>query len=165
MYSLFLKRIPVVDVMAIAFGFVLRAIAGAVIIGVQFSTWLVIVTFFLALYLATSKRESELLLLGSGSHRPVLQFYSTTLFFWMKLVTLLSTAVLYILYTFNSEHSLWLIITIPPVMYGLFRYWTISNKKLSSNGDPTDILYLDRVLQITIVVWTILTVSVLLLKF
>lgn len=159
-YTFFLKKVVIADVICIALGFVLRAIAGAVAIQVVFSSWLLLCTFFLALFLAIGKRKSELLSLGSvGRH--VLSDYSTELLNQMNSVVLPAVLITYALYTFNSWHSQWLIATVPVVLYGLFRYLYIVDKKKIDNDGPTSDLLSDRSLQLAVVLWFFLVMSIL----
>lgn len=164
LYSLYLKNLIILDVISIALGFVLRVMAGAMAINVIFSPWLLLCTFFLTLFLAIGKRKNELVCLGGSEGRGVLASYSIDLLNQMNMVVLPSTLIAYTLYTFNSWHSQWLILTVPVVLYGLFRYLYIIDKKRASDDGPTDDLLLDRPLQLTVLVWVIL-VFVILSKF
>ncbi len=123
-YSFWLKRVVILDIMILASGFVLRAIVGAVAISVYASAWLFVVTLFLALFLALTKRRAELVSLGENgsNHRVVLKDYSVS--FLDQMIMIASTAALisYALYTFNSIHSDAMMITLPFVLYAVFRY-------------------------------------------
>lgn len=161
-YSLFLKHLVIIDVICIALGFVLRVIAGAVAIGVVFSSWLLLCTFFLTLFLAIGKRKNELLFLGGGTAaRGVLADYSLDLLNQMNLVVLPSTLIAYTFYTFNTWQSQWLVLTVPVVLYGLFRYLYIIDKKKTSDNGPTDDLLYDRNLQLTVLIWLVLVLGIL----
>ena len=151
-YSFWLKRVVMIDIICIAIGFVLRVIAGAVVIGVAFSSWLLLCTFFLTLFLAIGKRKSELLSAGSSA-RGVLADYSSGLLDQMNMVILPAILIFYTLYTFNTWQSQWLILTVPVVLYGLFHYLYIVNNKKRQDDGPTDDLWSDKPLQITILVW------------
>ncbi|MBI5229825.1 MAG: decaprenyl-phosphate phosphoribosyltransferase [Candidatus Magasanikbacteria bacterium] len=157
LYSFWLKRIVIIDVLAIALGFVIRVIAGAVAIGVSFSVWLILCTFFLALFLAISKRHNELLHGASGFSRGVLQDYSLEFLNQMNMVVLPSTIITYAFYTFSSEHSRWLMVTIPIVVYGLFRYLFITDKKRIVDNGPSDDILGDVGIQIAVFVWIIVS--------
>lgn len=159
-YTFFLKKVVIADVICIALGFVLRVIAGAVAIQVVFSSWLLLCTFFLALFLAIGKRKNELLHLGSAG-RHVLSDYSAELLNQMDSVVLPTVLITYALYTFNSWHSQWLIATVPVVLYGLFRYLYIVNKKKVDNNGPTSDLLSDRPLQLAVLFWVFLVVLIL----
>ncbi|GAP14409.1 4-hydroxybenzoate polyprenyltransferase [Longilinea arvoryzae] len=159
-YSLYLKNVLIVDVLIIAAGFVLRVAAGVTLIQVErFSPWLYVVTTLGALYIGFGKRRAELNLLqnGANNHRKVLDGY--TLPFLDQMITIVSstTIIAYSLYTFSapnlpSNHAMML--TIPFVMYGVFRYlWLIQVKK--EGGAPEEILLKDRPFQIDILLWGI----------
>lgn len=160
-YSLYLKEIIILDIISIALGFVLRVIAGAVAIGVIFSPWLLLCTFFLTLFLAIGKRKNELFCLEKAAARGVLSQYSLDLLNQMNMVILPSTLITYTLYTFNTWQSQWLILTVPVVLYGLLRYLYIINQKKISDDGPTNDLLLDRPLQLTVLVWVILVIVIL----
>lgn len=166
-YSFFLKHIVVLDVFAIASGFVLRIIAGAVAINVEMSSWFLICTIFLALFLGLSKRRHELVMLeeDAQSHRKVLGEYSPYLLDQMISVVTASTVVTYALYTMSEETikkfgTKNLIFTIPFVLYGIFRYLYLIHQK-EAGGNPEDILFTDKPLLIDILLWAI-TVGIIL---
>jgi len=164
-YSLLLKHIVIVDVMTLAVGFVLRAVAGAVVISVPISPWLLICTILLALFLGLGKRRHELVLLeaGAGHHRQVLKEYSPALLDEMVSVVTASTVMAYCLYTFFSATAMkthYLMLTIPFVLYGIFRYLYIIHQK-NEGGSPEVILLTDKPLLIDILLW-LMTVFVIL---
>jgi 4-hydroxybenzoate polyprenyltransferase len=160
-YSKWLKHIPLIDVLVIATGFVLRVAAGVSVIHVQrFSPWLYIVMTLLALYIGFGKRRAEMTILAEdnkGAHRKVLDGYSIT--FIDQLITIVSstTVIAYSLYTFSApnlpdDHAMML--TIPFVLYGIFRYlYLIQIKK--AGGEPEELLLKDHPLQATIGLWII----------
>lgn len=160
LYSKWLKHIPILDVMIIALGFVLRVAAGIVLIGVKlFSPWLYVVTTLLALYIGFGKRRAELVLLSENAnqHRAVLEGY--TLSFLDQLITIVSstTIVAYSLYTFsapNMPEGYSMMLTIPFVMYGIFRYLYLLQVR-QSGGAPEEILLQDRPLQVVILLYAI----------
>ncbi|MCC6442259.1 MAG: decaprenyl-phosphate phosphoribosyltransferase [Armatimonadetes bacterium] len=166
-YTLWLKHVVLVDVFVIAFGFVLRAIAGAVMISVKISAWLLLCTTLLALFLGLAKRRQEIVLLSedAAGHRRILEEYSLAWIDQMLSAITAATIVSYALYTFNSEtasqHPL-LMATTPFVMYGLFRYLYLMHRK-SMGGSPEAALLEDRPLQINILLW--IAVSALILYF
>jgi len=128
-YSFWLKHVVIVDVLVVAIGFVLRAVAGALVIDVAISGWLLICTILLALFLALGKRRHEVLSLGEGAtrHRPNLAEYSPALLDQMIAVVTASTVTAYALYTMSPEtvakfHTHLLPATLPFVLYGVFRY-------------------------------------------
>jgi len=158
-YSIWLKLIPIIDVLVIASCFVLRVAAGVSVIEVQrFSPWLYVVTTLLALYLGFGKRRAELAVLVNDSpqsHRKVLSGYSIQ--FIDQLITVVSatTIISYSLYTFSApnlpeNHSMML--TIPFVLYGIFRYLFLINKH-NAGGEPEEILLKDRPIQLTVLLW------------
>jgi 4-hydroxybenzoate polyprenyltransferase len=166
-YSLKLKHMVILDVFSIATGFVLRAVAGAEAISVEISSWLLICTMLLSLFLALSKRRHELILLTSraAEHRKILAEYSPALLDQMVSVVTSATVVSYALYTMSEEtvrkfHTYRLIYTVPFVLYGVFRYLYLVYKK-EEGGSPdtalfTDIPLLMCVILYVIAVWLIL---------
>ena len=129
LYSAWLKHVVIVDVLVVASGFVLRAVGGAVAIGVEISGWLLICTILLALFLALGKRRHEYLTLGGGAatHRPILAEYSAELIDQMIAVVTASTVTAYALYTMSPEtvakfHTHGCPASLPFVLYGVFRY-------------------------------------------
>jgi len=157
-YSTRLKHIPLIDVLIIAAGFVLRVAAGVSLIQVErFSPWLYVVTTLLALYIGFGKRRAELTLLqnDANNHRRVLDGYNLALL--DQLITIVSgtTIVAYSLYTFSApnlpdNHSMML--TIPFVIYGIFRYLYLIQVE-QAGGAPEDIVLTDKPLQATILLW------------
>jgi 4-hydroxybenzoate polyprenyltransferase len=123
MYSFWFKRIVIIDVFTIASFFFMRAFAGAVVIAVEISSWLLFVTLFLALFLAFTKRRSELILVAENERasRPVLAEYGLNFLDQMIMISATATIVSYALYTFSSSHSDKLMVTLPFVIYGIFR--------------------------------------------
>lgn len=157
LYSFWLKNVVIIDVLAIALGFVIRVIAGAVAINVSFSVWLILCTFFLALFLAISKRRTDLLYVGGHASHGVLQDYTSEFLNQMNMIVLPSTIIAYAFYTFSSEHSRWLMVTIPVVVYGLFRYLFITDKKCISDNGPSDDVLGDVGLQMVVAIWIIMS--------
>jgi len=157
-YSTRLKHIPLIDVLIIAAGFVLRVAAGVSLIEVErFSPWLYVVTTLLALYIGFGKRRAELTLLqnDANNHRRVLDGYNLALL--DQLITIVSgtTIVAYSLYTFSApnlpdNHSMML--TIPFVIYGIFRYLYLIQVE-QAGGAPEDIVLTDKPLQAAILLW------------
>lgn len=148
-YTFLLKDKPVIDLFIIAFGFVLRVFAGAVAIAVPVSSWMFVTTLSLALYLAAVKRRQELATSGASS-RKVLQHYSIDLVNRYAEMSATGALLFYSLYVM-SEHSE-LVITIPIVLYGLFRYWYIVEVRKQGES-PTDALFADWQLPVTVVAW------------
>lgn len=164
-YSFWLKHLVILDVLTIAIGFVLRAVAGAEVIDVEFSAWLLLCTILLALFLGLSKRRHELTLLGENaqSHRKILQEYSPHLLDQMIGVVTASTLMAYALYTMDDRTiekfgTSYMIVTIPFVIYGIFRYLYLVHQK-AKGGSPTTILVTDKPILITIVLWVLLSIG------
>ncbi len=166
-YSFGLKNVVILDVLAVAGGFVLRAIAGAVVIPVEFSNWLVLCTLLLALFMVAGKRRHELTLLQAeaGSHRASLEEYSIGFLDQMITVVLSATVVAYSLYALSPEvagrlHTQAMPWTVPFVLYGIFRYLYLIHHR-GEGGNPTRILFTDRPLLIAVLLW-VLAVAVIL---
>ncbi len=165
-YSAFLKDAVFLDVLVVAAGFVLRVVGGAVAIDVPVSTWLLMCTYLLALYLALGKRRAELALLGeeAGSHRVVLGHYTLPLVDQATSVVLGATVAAYTLYTVAPETvakvgSDGLMVTVPIVLYGLFRYLYLLHRH-ELGGSPTLVLITDWPLLACVVVWIVVAAVV-----
>lgn len=158
LYSLMLKRVVILDVLTLAIGFVIRAVAGGLLISVEISDWLLIVTVFLALFLGFSKRRSELINLDkkAGETRPILDLYSVTLLDQLISITTAATLMSYALYTLAEQtirkfgNNLWL--TLPIVVYIVFRYFYLVYV-LGQGSDPAKMLLTDKPLLISVFVW------------
>jgi len=165
-YSARLKHVVIVDVLVVAIGFVLRAAAGALVIGVAISGWLLICTVLLALFLALGKRRHEVLTLGESAagHRPILAEYSAGLLDQMIAVVTASTVTAYALYTMSPEtvakfHTPFLPATLPFVLYGIFRYlYLLYHRQLG--GNPTDMVVRDRPLVLNTLLWMIVVLLI-----
>ena len=164
-YSVLLKRLVLLDVFSISGGFVLRAVAGAAVLQVPISPWLYTCTGLGALLIALAKRRSELSLAGdaAGAQRGTLDWYTTSLLDQFIAVVAPSTLLAYTLYTFTApnlpdNHAMML--TIPFVVYGLFRYmFLVHTKDLGEN--PEDILVSDVPLIVSILLWLAAAATVL----
>jgi 4-hydroxybenzoate polyprenyltransferase len=148
-YSMGLKRVPVVDIFCIAIGFSLRVQAGAAAIDVDVSHWMFITALCLALYLASIKRRQELRLNGSSA-RGVLERYSVALVDRYAEMAAMSALVFYGMFVMTERPRL--IVTIPLVMFGMFRYWFVVQQQ-ESGESPTDALITDRQLQLSVLAW------------
>ncbi|MBK9006736.1 MAG: decaprenyl-phosphate phosphoribosyltransferase [Anaerolineae bacterium] len=165
LYSRWLKHIPILDVFIVSSGFVLRVAAGVALITVErFSPWLYMITTLFSLYIGFGKRRAEMSLLetGAGSHRKVLDGYTLPLL--DQLITIVSgtTIVTYSLYTFTApnlpeNHSMML--TIPFVVYGIFRYLQLIQTGHAA-GAPDEVALKDRPLQVTVVLWVISVIAI-----
>jgi 4-hydroxybenzoate polyprenyltransferase len=161
LYSTAMKHMVILDVIALATGFVLRAAGGAVAIDVPISHWLLILIMLLALFLALSKRRHELVLLADGAtgHRPILQEYSPYLLDQMIGVVTASTLVSYVIYTISPEtvakfHTDYLGLTLVFPLYGIFRYLYLVHHK-EGGGNPSDMLQNDRPLLACVALWAL----------
>ncbi len=159
LYSAALKSLVVVDVMAIAGAFVLRAAGGVVAVEARMSPWLFVCTFLLALFLALGKRRHEAVLLGAdaGGHREVLGRYSVRLLDLLIVVVSVATVVVYALYTVAPEvesklGTERLYLTVPFVVFGVFRYLFLVYGR-DQGGNPTEVLLADIPLQAGIGLW------------
>jgi 4-hydroxybenzoate polyprenyltransferase len=159
-YSKWLKHIPIIDVFSIALGFVLRVAAGVTLVHVaRFSPWLYVVTTLGSLYIGFGKRRAELALLAdnANSHRRVLDGYTIPILDQYITIVSATTIVAYSLYTFSAPNlpdNHMMMLTIPFVLYGIFRYLYLIKVK-HSGGAPEDVFFSDRPLQASIILWGI----------
>lgn len=158
-YSNWLKHVVILDVMLVSSGFVLRAVAGAAALSVAVSPWLLLCTILLSLFLAMCKRRCEISTLaeGAGSYRKVLSQYSLPLLDQMISSTTAATVMAYCMYSFTSSaarHAPWLMLTVPFVIYGIFRYLYLVYRR-GAGEEPERILISDRPLQLDIALWGI----------
>ena len=159
-YSFALKHVVILDVLVIAFGFILRARAGGVAVGVPVSEWLYICTLLLSLFLALSKRRHELVLMeeNASAHRRSLAEYTPYLLDQMIAVVTSSTVMAYALYTLHprtrEEVSTGLYLTLPFVLYGIFRYLYLVHRK-EKGGQPEMVLLTDPGLMIDLLLWVV----------
>ncbi|MDE3076102.1 MAG: decaprenyl-phosphate phosphoribosyltransferase [Chloroflexota bacterium] len=164
-YSTLLKHLVIIDVFCLAAGFILRAVAGALAIHVVISPWLYLCTLLLALFLGLSKRQNELLVLqeSASNHRRSLDEYSPEMLEQMTSIVTASTIMAYALYTFSAEslpenHAMML--TIPFVLYGIFRYQYLVHRR-NLGGAPELVLLGDLPLMLDIVLWAATAIGVL----
>ena len=160
-----LKHIVILDVLTIAIGFVLRAAAGAVVIAVPISHWLLVCTILLALFLGLSKRRHELTLLAGAAtgHRRILEEYSPYLLDQMIGVVTASTLMAYIIYCTSPETiekfgTDQLVLTTPFPIYGIFRYLYLVHQR--GAGSPSEVLLTDRPLVICIALWGLAVIAI-----
>jgi 4-hydroxybenzoate polyprenyltransferase len=164
-YTLWLKHQVLIDVSIVATGFILRIAAGVAILEPvqrveRFSPWLYVFGGFLALFLALGKRRHELVLLGAeaGNHRAILREYNIDLIDRLIGIVTTSTLVSYSLYTFLAEglpENHLMMLTIPFVLYGVFRYLYLVHVR-QEGGAPEEILLRDRPLQVTVALWGVI---------
>ena len=165
LYSQWLKHVPILDVMIVSTGFVLRVAAGVTLITVErFSPWLYVITTLFSLYIGLGKRRAEMTLLeeGAGSHRKVLDGYTLPLLDQYITIVSGTTIVTYSLYTFTApnlpeNHSMML--TIPFVVYGIFRYLQLIQTG-NAAGAPDEVALKDRPLQVTVLLWGLAVIAV-----
>jgi 4-hydroxybenzoate polyprenyltransferase len=165
-YTRALKHVVVLDVMTIAIGFVLRAVAGGLVIHVHISNWLLVCTMLGALFLGFAKRRHEITLLAEGAkgHRRILEEYDPYLLDQMIGVVAAATMVAYIIYCASPEtHAYfgteWMVLTTPFPIYGLFRYLYLVHRK-AGGGNPSDMLLTDRPLQACIALWGMTAIAI-----
>jgi len=157
-YTFYLKNVVLLDVFVVSFGFILRIAAGVVVIDVQrFSPWLYVFGGFLALFMILGKRRHELVLLGedAGSHRSSLEEYNLELIDLLLMIVTTSAVAAYSLYTFLAEGlpgNHLMMLTIPFVLYGIFRYLYLIHVR-HEGGAPEEILLRDRPMQVTLVLY------------
>lgn len=157
-YTFWLKNVVLLDVSVVTAGFILRIAAGVTVIEVQrFSPWLYVFGGFLALFMALGKRRHELVLLGdnAGNHRAILDEYNLDLIDRLLSIVTTSAVVAYSLYTFLSEglpENHLMMLTIPFVLYGIFRYLYLIHIR-QEGGAPEEILLRDRPLQVALFLW------------
>lgn len=155
-YTLALKHIVLLDVMTIAGLFVVRAAAGAAAVEVRISPWLLLCTALLALFLALAKRRGELVLVGAESTpgRPVLEGYSLALVDQLITIVAASTVISYCLYTFTARDSKAMMVTIPFVVFGVFRYLLLMHRR-DLGEEPEEVLLRDVPILLCILGWAV----------
>lgn len=158
-YTRWLKHIVILDVMSIAMGFVLRAVAGGLVIGVSVSDWLLVCTILLALFLGLAKRRHELTMLSdeASGHRRILEEYDPYLLDQMIGIVAAATLVVYIIYCASPETAerfgtRLLVLTTPFPIYGIFRYLYLVHRK-HGGGSPSEMLLRDRPLLSCVAFW------------
>jgi len=165
-YTFRLKHMVILDLFAIAGGFVLRALGGAVVLQVVITPWWLMCVLLLALFLGLGKRRNELLVLegGAGSHRRILEEYSSRFLEQLIAIVIACTIIAYSLATFTApsvpkEPYPLLMTTIPFVIYALFRYMYLIYQR-GEGGAPEDLLFRDRPLLVSIMCWGLLVVTI-----
>jgi 4-hydroxybenzoate polyprenyltransferase len=159
-YTTTLKHMPILDVMSISAGFVIRAFAGVAAVGRPISPWLIVCTALLTLFLGFSKRRHELATLGDGAttHRKNLREYSVPLLDEMMNIMISATIIAYVLYTFFEYENYYMMASIPFVVYGVFRYMLLVHR--NGGGNPDTLLLRDRPLQIALLLWLVVVGTV-----
>ncbi|MDP2053954.1 MAG: decaprenyl-phosphate phosphoribosyltransferase [Acidobacteriota bacterium] len=166
LYTHTLKHVVILDVMSIAIGFVLRAVAGGLVIGVPVSDWLLVCTILLALFLGLAKRRHEITALADGAsgHRRILEEYDPYLLDQMIAIVAAATLVVYIIYCASPDTAErfgthLLVLTTPFPIYGIFRYLYLVHRK-HGGGSPSDLLLRDRPLLSCVALWGIAVVTI-----
>lgn len=166
LYTHTLKHVVILDVMSIAIGFVLRAVAGGLVIGVPVSDWLLVCTILLALFLGLAKRRHEITALADGAsgHRRILEEYDPYLLDQMIAIVAAATLVVYIIYCASPDTAerfgtRLLVLTTPFPIYGIFRYLYLVHRK-HGGGSPSDLLLRDRPLLGCVALWGIAVVTI-----
>jgi 4-hydroxybenzoate polyprenyltransferase len=164
LYTVWTKHQVILDVLSLAAGFVLRASAGGVAVNVRISEWLLVCTTLLALFLGLAKRRAELAQEGPlRSRRKALEHYSLPLLDQMIAVVSSATVVAYALYAFSShpdQRGPWMMLTIPFVLYGIFRYLYLAHQK-GQGAAPEQVLLSDRPLQVNLLLWVLCSAAIL----
>ena len=156
LYTFWLRSLAVVDVIVVSTGFVWRAIAGTVVIGVETSPWLIICSFLLALFLSLIKRRTEMTVLERAEeHRAPLGSYSERLIDTFLNITTASLLVAYMTYTFNSKY-IYMMATIPFSFIGIFRYLQMAREQ--GADDDTSIIFMDRIMQVNLLFWALTSI-------
>lgn len=161
LYSFWLKNVVLVDIFIIAFGFVIRVLVGVWAIQVTPSPWLLLCTFLLALFLGLCKRRAEIIVLqdSAGSHRKILKEYNERLLDQLISLVASATIMAYSLYTFNNTPSNLMMITIPFVLFAIFRYlYLVYTKK--SGGEPSSILLGDGLFLSSTLLWGMMSMVI-----
>jgi 4-hydroxybenzoate polyprenyltransferase len=162
LYTFKLKHVVILDVFILSAGYVLRAIAGAFVISVSISPWLIICTTLVTLFLALAKRRHELSLPDASKHRKILEEYSTPMLDQMINVVTASTVIAYSLYTFTSETAAkhnYMMLTIPFVLYGIFRYLYLIHKR-NLGGSPELVFLKDLPMIINVILYVMSAVII-----
>jgi 4-hydroxybenzoate polyprenyltransferase len=161
-YSSGLKHVLFVDVMAISAGFVLRAAAGGLAIDVPISSWLLLCTGLLAIFLGFTKRRAEAVALGGGDQprRAVLDHYSVGLLDELIAVVTPSTVVVYAIYAVTGAHTHWMLLTLPFVLYGVFRVLYLIHHGGGITEEPAVIVYRDRPLLVCVLLWGVCAATI-----
>ena len=159
-YSFYFKHIVLLDIMFIALGFIWRVVAGALAINVTISPWILICTAFLALFLGFNKRRGELLIIEDRSTRKNLQDYSIPLVQELQAITSSGAIISYALYTVSPPNNHWLGLTLPFVMFGIFRYIYLVSEQ-GEGGAPDETLLKDKAMIINGVLYLVSAISIL----
>jgi 4-hydroxybenzoate polyprenyltransferase len=167
LYSYWLKHIVIIDILVLAAGFVLRTVAGAVVLDIRITSWLLVCMGLLSIFLGVGKRRHELVLLNQGAsdHRRILQEYSVPMLDQMVSIVTASLVMAYSMTTFSApavpqEPYPVLMLTIPFVIYGIFRYLYLIYQR-DGGGSPEDLVLTDRPLALCIILWGLTVLALL----
>jgi decaprenyl-phosphate phosphoribosyltransferase len=160
-YNAGLKREPIIDIMCISMGFVLRALGGAVAVGVPASAWFILCIGLLAFYLGVEKRKAELVSIGDkGTTRAVLREYTLPWLMKMESAVTATTLMSYALWTVDGAKTPWMLATIPFVAYGIFKYQSLTEK--GEGEAPEKTLFTNPYILLTVVSWGLVSNLILL---
>ena len=164
-YNMVFRAIVLLDILVVAMGFVIRAVAGSEAISVVISPWLILCSLLIALFLGFAKRRQEIVLMGeaAGEHRSILSHYSVPLLDQLIGIVTASTIVSYAIYTLTPEvterlGSRYMVLTLPFVIYGIFRYLYLMHVH-AKGGNPTKDLLADLPLLLSVMLWTLTSVA------
>ena len=164
-YNMVFRAIVLLDILVVAMGFVIRAVAGSEAISVVISPWLILCSLLIALFLGFAKRRQEIVLMGeaAGEHRSILSHYSVPLLDQLIGIVTASTIVSYAIYTLTPEvterlGSQYMVLTLPFVIYGIFRYLYLMHVH-AKGGSPTKDLLTDLPLLLSVMLWTMTSVA------
>jgi 4-hydroxybenzoate polyprenyltransferase len=161
-YSIYWKHVVILDIMFLSAGFLWRAAAGAVAINQHISPWLLLVTGFVSLFLGFNKRRGELAIMGENakSTRPILEHYSHDFVVELQSVTTSGTIISYALYTVLGSPTPWMLLTLPYLLYGIFRYMYLVTIK-AEGGAPEETLFKDMPILVNGVLYGITVIVIL----
>ena len=161
-YSFKIKHIVIMDIISIAIGFILRVVAGAFAIDVGISAWILVCTFFISLFLGIGKRRGEILALehNAHDHRANLKDYTEEFVNQITSIVVACTIMSYSLYTFTAYEHMYMMLTIPFVVYGIFRYLNLIYTQ-DEGGSPTELVLTDKLIIIDVVLWGIVSSTIL----
>ncbi|WP_053982972.1 decaprenyl-phosphate phosphoribosyltransferase [Niameybacter massiliensis] len=161
-YSFKIKHIVIMDIISIAIGFILRVVAGAFAIDVGISAWILVCTFFISLFLGIGKRRGEILALehNAHDHRANLKDYTEEFVNQITSIVVACTIMSYSLYTFTAYEHMYMMLTIPFVVYGIFRYLNLIYTQ-DEGGNPTELVLTDKLIIIDVVLWGFVSSAIL----
>ena len=165
LYSFWLKNVFLLDMFFVSIGFVIRVIAGVIAVGAVLSPWILGVTFFIALFIISSKRFQEFKLVLVHSRRPVMVFYTQEFLRQIMFVSLILTISIFLFYAFLEVKSTIFLVTVLPVTYGLFRFLWLVEEGSATSDNPTDIMFQDRQLQLAVALFIVFVILIFSLRF